>query len=309
MGKHKMAAIGENKATKYMRDKGPIQMDIVKRPLKERLIHMLAVRPYKKLEIVTKICNEGVKSARQKTLIATLLKTVSYWSNNMFHLQRHLWCDVREDWPFYTEHDRKMLRSRKPQMSTPPSSSDGESSTSSRSSTSTQNGSAHSVVKRPLLNREKSPSRDYPAGKKQRISHFHKAIVNGQDANITGKSRKMGSTLADKECSNATGDQALSQFTKITSVEQRYQYKTEFEKDYAEYMRLNAENEQISRRFAQLGAHLKNAEHNFQRQQQIEQQILEEYKQQEGKKKRLQNLHFRLSYIKQLVNEFDAMFQ
>lgn len=56
-----------------------------------------------------------------------------------------------------------------------------------------------------------------------------------------------------------------SQFTRITSIEQRRQYKTEFDKDYAEYMRLHGENERVSRRFAQLEESLRNTEHNDQR--------------------------------------------
>lgn len=53
-----------------------------------------------------------------------------------------------------------------------------------------------------------------------------------------------------------------SQFTRITSIEQRRQYKTEFDKDYAEYMQLHAETQQVSRRFAQLDESLRNAKHN-----------------------------------------------
>lgn len=56
-----------------------------------------------------------------------------------------------------------------------------------------------------------------------------------------------------------------SQFTRITSIEQRRQYKTEFDKDYAEYMRLHAENERVSKRFAQLEESLRNTDHNEQR--------------------------------------------
>lgn len=56
-----------------------------------------------------------------------------------------------------------------------------------------------------------------------------------------------------------------SQFTRITSIEQRRQYKTEFDKDYTEYMKLHAENERVSKRFAQLEESLRNTDHNEQR--------------------------------------------
>lgn len=56
-----------------------------------------------------------------------------------------------------------------------------------------------------------------------------------------------------------------SQFTRITSIEQRRQYKTEFDKDYSDYMRLHAENERVSRRFAQLEESLRNTDRKNQR--------------------------------------------
>lgn len=56
-----------------------------------------------------------------------------------------------------------------------------------------------------------------------------------------------------------------SQFTRITSIEQRRRYKTEFDNDYSEYMLLHAENERVSKRFANLEESLKNEVHNDQK--------------------------------------------
>lgn len=56
-----------------------------------------------------------------------------------------------------------------------------------------------------------------------------------------------------------------SQFTRITSIEQRRKYKTEFDNDYAEYMRLHADTERVSKRFASLEESLRNEENNDQR--------------------------------------------
>lgn len=103
---------------------------------RERLIHMLALRPYKKPEIYSKITNgkliemgfiwrccccccsvnncfvslaEGVRD-RERACIGTLLKSLSFMRDNTYHLHRHLWNDVHEDWPFYTEQDRQSLK-------------------------------------------------------------------------------------------------------------------------------------------------------------------------------------------------------
>ncbi|XP_031638993.1 RNA polymerase II elongation factor ELL2 [Contarinia nasturtii] len=385
--------------------------EIVKRPIKERLIHMLALRPYKKPEIYSKISNEGVKE-RERGCIGTILKSLSYMRDNTYHLHRHLWNDVHDDWPFYTEQDRQTLKRRKPANLTPPLSSDG-SSTSGQSPTSTHNGSPPPAVKRPPLNSDKYTSSECPTSKKQRISHYRKDIVNHQDTNIgarskyhdfddnmdmyrrdldtressmsmksrsrdepsmrssfygpnvtpnaqesedSGLSLGYSSTDAAKRMSSSSssinseqdhdrdicdddgrdfrrhvdhgstpslnmingsdghgsGGYDFSKFTRITSVEQRRLYKTEFDKDYAEYMQLHAETERVSSRFAQLEDLLRKTDHKNPRYKEIQQQILKEYNStmsnsmHHERKKRFDYLHHKLSHIKGLVNEFDS---
>lgn len=376
--------------------------DIMKRPIKERLIHLLALRPYKKPELYARITNEGVRD-REKPCIGTLLKQLSFMRDNTYHLHRHIWNDVHEDWPFYTEQDRQILKRRKPQNLTPPLSSDGGSSTSGQSPTSTHNGSPPPAVKRPPLNGDKYL--DGPIIKKQRISHFKKDVVNQdnarsdlkrhiemvpnneysidmncrrslvdsrESANLNARSRDpdelsirssnyygstvtpnaqesedsglslsysiLGSEAAKRisSSSSSIGEQDhdedsqvlrqkdrknngngntsydFSQFTRITSIDQRRQYKTEFDNDYAEYMRLHADTERISKRFTQLEERLRSEEHNDQRYKEIQRQILNEFKQtmhdsrHQEDKKRFQYLHHKLSHIKRLVNDFDS---
>lgn len=52
---------------------------------------------------------EGVRD-RERACIGTLLKSLSFIRDNTYHLHRHLWNDVHEDWPFYTEQDRQSLK-------------------------------------------------------------------------------------------------------------------------------------------------------------------------------------------------------
>lgn len=106
-------------------------------------------------------------------------------SDNTYHLHRHIWNDVHEDWPFYTEQDRQCLKRRKPQNLTPPLSSDGGSSTSGQSPTSTNNGSPPSSVKRPILNNNMNEKAlEGPMPKKQRISHYKKDVINSDNNNV-----------------------------------------------------------------------------------------------------------------------------
>lgn len=52
---------------------------------------------------------EGIKE-RDRSVITNVLKTISYVRDNAYLLNRHVWNDVHEDWPFYTEQDRATLK-------------------------------------------------------------------------------------------------------------------------------------------------------------------------------------------------------
>ncbi|RZB38867.1 RNA polymerase II elongation factor ELL, partial [Asbolus verrucosus] len=149
----------------------PSVPDIARRPIKERLIHLLALRPFKKVELHDRLTKEGV---REKNGMTSILKQISFMKDNCYHLNRAMWNEVNEDWPFYTESERQMLKRRKPQNLTPPGSSDGGSSGSGQSPTSTHPGSpppiSTSSSKRPGYydNQDGLPT------KRQRISHYRK---------------------------------------------------------------------------------------------------------------------------------------
>ncbi|XP_055706522.1 RNA polymerase II elongation factor Ell [Phlebotomus papatasi] len=363
--------------------------DIMKRSIKERLIHLLALRPYKKPELYARIVTEGVKD-RDKNNIKNILTAISYLRDNTYHLNRHIWNDVHEDWPFYTEQDRQNLKRRKPQNLTPPLSSDGGSSTSGQSPTSTHNGSPPPAVKRPLMNSEKYM--EGPVSKKTRISRVGNAnhdtrrgVTDSRDsANMNPRSREhhedmrssssyygsnstpttqesedsglslsysvlrsdaaqrflsTSSSSADTDAQhhhryeedvndlrnesvkhNGVTHDFSSQFRRIESIEQRREYKSIFDKDYAEYRKLHADIDQVSKKFAELEEALRFEEKRLRREErddlkfrvrEIQKRILNEYKEtmrnrnHQESKRRFQYLHQKLSHIKKLVNDFD----
>lgn len=71
---------------------------------------------------------EGIRE-KERMIMTTVLKAVAFMRDNTYHIVRHAWNDVQEDWPFYTEQEKTMLKRRKPQNLTPPGSSDGSSGT------------------------------------------------------------------------------------------------------------------------------------------------------------------------------------
>jgi RNA polymerase II elongation factor ELL len=111
---------------------------------RERLIHLLAIRPFKKPEMQARLsrgeflCNilfndnetsdnktqnllgmvglqkiciyiDGIKD-REKNLVMTILKQISTFKNNEYVLLRGMWNDVQEDWPCYTEQEKQLMK-------------------------------------------------------------------------------------------------------------------------------------------------------------------------------------------------------
>lgn len=100
--------------------------NVIGRPLKERLIHLLALKPFKKIELHDRINREGIKE-KDKNTIEKTLKEISQLRDNAYHLKKYLWNYVQEEWPFYSEQEKVILKRQKPQNLTPPTSSDGAS--------------------------------------------------------------------------------------------------------------------------------------------------------------------------------------
>ncbi|XP_021707775.1 RNA polymerase II elongation factor Ell isoform X3 [Aedes aegypti] len=107
-------------------------------------------------------------------------------------------------------------------------------------------------------------------------------------------------------------DDFSDQFTRITSVEQRRKYKTEFDNDFQEYRRLHEIVERVSRKFAQLEENLQHERHNERRYKEIQRQIIKEYDESikdnkfQETKQRFNYLHNKLSHIKHLVHDYDV---
>lgn len=149
----------------------PGNPELMRRPLRERLIHVLALKPFKKPEILDRLRKEGLL---QKDInnVTKMLNEVAKNKGNTYELVRGFWNDVQEDWPFYTEQDRQILKRRKPQNLTPPGSSDTGSTGSGQSPTSTHPGSPPSIIQNPL--KRASESVDSVVPTKKRISHFQR---------------------------------------------------------------------------------------------------------------------------------------
>jgi len=182
----------------------PANTEIMKKSLRERLIHLLAVRPYKKPELLDRMHKDGVKEKDRKN-IGVILREVSECKTNVFELKRTMWNDVTEDWPFYTELDKTALRRRKPQNLTPPGSDTG--STSSGHSPSSTNPASPPQITNPLKrhNVYDQPVEQGPTPKKKRVSSYKRpGGSNGWDCKspgLTGVSPRLGMVVVDRHLS------------------------------------------------------------------------------------------------------------
>jgi hypothetical protein len=47
---------------------------------------------------------------RDRNSLTTVLMQVAVMRDNTYQLIRHIWNDVQEDWPFYSEQERQLLK-------------------------------------------------------------------------------------------------------------------------------------------------------------------------------------------------------
>ncbi|XP_049296035.1 RNA polymerase II elongation factor Ell isoform X4 [Anopheles funestus] len=304
--------------------------DYMKCNIKERLIHMLALKPYKRPELAVKLQQDGVRKEEMKCT-QQILKTISSSRDGVLILHRNIWNEVQDDWPFYSEQDRQAVKRRRPQNLTPPLSSDGGSSTSGQSPSSTHNGnSPQSGTKRTVLAGSEEIG-SAPTSKKPRISHYKKdtnsdhtsrrGITDSRDSsNMNPRSREQDdhnnhhhhNHHQHHHHSIRSSHYYGNQFTRITSVEQRRRYKTEFDNEYKEYRRLHEVLENASRKFAQYEDDLLHEPKDTQRYKEIQMKILKEYEKSiknvkfQQDKERFNYLHKKLSHIKLLVRDYDT---
>lgn len=47
---------------------------------------------------------------KDKKLIMPVLNAVALIKDQAYHLARHMWNDVHDDWPFYSESEKQILK-------------------------------------------------------------------------------------------------------------------------------------------------------------------------------------------------------
>lgn len=113
----------------------PVNAELMRKPFRERVIHLLALRPYKKPELLARLNREGIREKDKKGL-GLLLNSIATLKDNTYHLHRGAWHEVQPDeWQFYSNEDRELVKKRNPLNSN--NNNNNSSATTSNGSTAT----------------------------------------------------------------------------------------------------------------------------------------------------------------------------
>ncbi|XP_023801404.1 RNA polymerase II elongation factor ELL2-like isoform X1 [Cyanistes caeruleus] len=81
------------------------------RPYKDRVIHLLALRAYKKPELLARLQRDGIKEKDKGTLGKILHQVANLnLKDNSYSLKEYLLESIQNNWPGYTDVDRENLK-------------------------------------------------------------------------------------------------------------------------------------------------------------------------------------------------------
>ncbi|KFV47140.1 RNA polymerase II elongation factor ELL2, partial [Tyto alba] len=86
------------------------QSAVTQRPYRDRVIHLLALKSYKKPELLTRLQKDGVNQ-KDKDCLGMILQQVAILNtkDNSYSLKDCLFKDIQKDWPGYNEIDKQSL--------------------------------------------------------------------------------------------------------------------------------------------------------------------------------------------------------
>ncbi|XP_071192544.1 RNA polymerase II elongation factor ELL2 isoform X2 [Salvelinus alpinus] len=80
---------------------------VSQRPYRDRLVHLLALRSYKKLELLARLQRDGVSQKDRSSLGSTLQQVANLNpKDNSYTMKDFVYREVQRDWPGYSEDDR-----------------------------------------------------------------------------------------------------------------------------------------------------------------------------------------------------------
>ncbi|KAL4227381.1 RNA polymerase II [Mactra antiquata] len=291
---------------------------VMSMPYRDRIIHLLAIKAYKKPELMLRLRRDGVRE-KDKDSLGSILHQVAVSKDNSFSLAKHVYADVRMDWPFYTEEDRQILKKKlQSASSVSPSASPNSRSPDSQSINLTQKKSE----KRSLDDNNHYSS--HHNAKKKRISLISKPGNTTDHKSSIGERRSSTNNsntpnLSEKkeniiDAGDSKAPEYMRQYLTIEDNDQRCKYKQDFNEEYEEYRNLHKTLDEVSKKFAELQDLRRKLDKGTSEFEKLEEKIRTEYLLQKSDPKfieqmsRYKYLHKKLAYIKDLIIDYDQKF-
>ncbi|KAM3620898.1 uncharacterized protein V6R79_003491 [Siganus canaliculatus] len=83
---------------------------VSQRPFRDRIIHLLALRSYKKLEVLGRLQRDGINQKDRNSLGTTLQQVANLNpKDNTYSLKDFIYRDVQRDWPGYSEDEKTQV--------------------------------------------------------------------------------------------------------------------------------------------------------------------------------------------------------
>ncbi|XP_054883293.1 RNA polymerase II elongation factor ELL2 [Poeciliopsis prolifica] len=80
---------------------------VSQRPLRDRIIHLLVLKSYKKLEVLGRLQRDGINQKDRNSLGTTLQQVANLNpKDNTYSLRESIYRDVQRDWPGYSEDEK-----------------------------------------------------------------------------------------------------------------------------------------------------------------------------------------------------------
>uniref|UniRef100_A0AAV2LSL9 OCEL domain-containing protein n=1 Tax=Knipowitschia caucasica TaxID=637954 RepID=A0AAV2LSL9_KNICA len=279
--------------------------------LRERIIHLLALKPHRKSQLLMWLDKERA-SPKDKAELGAILEEVGNLNpkDNNYYLQDIFYKSVQKDWSGYSEEEKQLIGRVLARKLSTNCQSQNLPATPLMQTFPENTMLQQSLKKNPNMKRSvpSTCSQEKILDKRQKIltKKFPQEPVSQELMDKLNKTDIQKKTASDEK------PDYILLYSSITSWEQRERYQTDFCAEYDEYKNLHSRIATITHMFVQLGAKIKSLSPGTKEYRIMEDQILEKYSKYKKKfpgyreeKKRCKYLHEKLSYIKQRITDYD----
>ncbi|XP_057695567.1 RNA polymerase II elongation factor ELL-like [Corythoichthys intestinalis] len=159
----------------------------------------------------------------------------------------------------------------------------------------------------------KKKSKKHKDKERERLKDHQDKRWSDDSPDLKSDPDKLGNCDITKDMDSVEKPDYVRTYVRITSIEQRQQYQEDFGAEYDEYKDLHTRIAAVTQMFVQLGSKIKSMAPGTKEHKVMEDQILEKYNKYRKKfpdyqeeKKRCEYLHQKLSFIKQLIMDYDV---